>query len=78
MIAVLLIALDSRADQYSDAESKAAEAFYIQSGMKKEVDEIGHYVEKHYVPKFILKYGGIPLSIGKSIYEKRVTLEWGF
>jgi len=88
LLATLLAAIHSQADQqgtYNQARDKALEAFYWQSGAKKDVDEFSKQFEGYakkldakYVPDYLHTPGGVMFFILKAIHEQKLYCEWRF
>ena len=79
LLACLVFAIHSaNADKSSDAIAKAADAAYVQTGVKANVDQLANHLEKQYVPKELEKYGGTLAAILKSIMDRALTLKWTF
>jgi len=79
LLAYLVFAsLRANASNYTDALSHAADAAYIQTGVKANVDrELGH-LEKMYVDKDLEKYAGTIAAIVKTITDRQLTFKWSF
>ena len=67
-------------DEYKKAVTKAAEAYYIQSGIDRDVNKAYKEFERKYIPMFIVNHGGIFMFIGETVYreEIRINFRWTF
>lgn len=78
IISLALASLNANAANYSDALSHAADAAYIQTGVKANIDrELGH-LEKMYVDKDLERYAGTLAAIVKTLTDHQITLKWSF
>lgn len=75
---LLLLALttQARANSEQDAMNKAAEAAYIQSGIKDNVERFSKDFERRYIPVFIIDNGGIVMFIAETFYRDEVRLKY--
>ncbi len=80
LILMCLLTLQAKANSEQDAINKAAEAAYIQSGVKDNIDAYTRDFERRYIPVFIVNNGGILVFIAESVYHDEIRLKysWSF
>lgn len=72
-----LPASDSSSESYREAARNAAQAYYIQSGMNKTVDERLQYYEKK-VPKEVRKTLAWTAWGYRVVQDQKITYTWEF
>lgn len=68
-------------DEEKRALQAAAQAYYIQSGVKKDVDKKLDKYEKLYyepLPREVKETFGVLLYIGRVVADERITFRWEF
>jgi hypothetical protein len=77
-LAVAGLSAHANNGQYIDAAQHAADAAYIQTGVKSDVDRTMSHLEKLYVDKDVERYAGTIAAIFKVFSDRRLTFKWSF
>lgn len=64
--------------QYFNASRQAAEAAYIDSGLKPMMDRTFQDLERRYVPKELEKFGSVTVIAIKAASERRLFFSYEF
>jgi len=73
---IFLICPKSLASSYSEATRKASQAFYIQSGWNKAVNDAANRLERRYLAQPVKDIGGWLFLIQKVVAEQQITYKW--
>jgi hypothetical protein len=76
----LLIAETALANNYEEAVRKASEAYYIQSGVKDNVDRFAKEFERKYIPVIIIQNGGVVMFLVQGLAgdQWKLGYKWEF
>lgn len=79
-LTIVLQTQHSLANSQQDAINKAAEAAYIQSGVRDNVDHLYRDVERRYIPIFIVDNGGIIMFLVQNFNkdEVKISYKWSY
>jgi hypothetical protein len=80
LISLLITQTALAQDNYEEAARKAAEAYYIQSGVKDNVDRFSKEFERRYVPVIVVQNGGIVMFLVQGIAgdQWKIGYKWEF
>lgn len=77
---ILLLPQTSKAASETEAAQQAAEAFYLQSGINRVVENYAEDFQKKYIPLILIDNGQLIVILIQTIRkdEVRVSYKWNF
>ncbi len=76
LILTLLLTTQAKANSEQDAMNKAAEAAYIQSGVRDNIERFSKEFERRYIPVIIVDNGGIIMFVAETFYRDEIRLKY--